>query len=196
METRDEPSSGLDCSRHTYLCCDRQPPSSVFHNGTIVTVDPRFRTVEAMAVLDGRIVSVGTNAGRIQGGRPRHGADRPRSSRSRRPRPRTRWYVLPDVAVQRTAVCCQRPAHQHPAMAQPFGTATVSGSRHRLILENRSQREAYADTSRREKPLRSRSRIGRRARRQLAPREGPDRDNFRDNLGDSRVPASRSLAYT
>jgi hypothetical protein len=35
-----------------------------------------------------------------------------------------------------------------------------------------------------------------RDRRQLAPRVGSDRDIFRDNLGDSRVPASRSLAYT
>ena len=28
------------------------------------------------------------------------------------------------------------------------------------------------------------------------PRAGPAKDNFRDNLGDSSVPATRSLAYT
>src|SRR5688500_15401381 len=38
------------------------PPSHIFHSGKIVTVDPRFRTVEAMSIRDGRIVAVGTNA--------------------------------------------------------------------------------------------------------------------------------------
>jgi hypothetical protein len=38
------------------------PPSHIFHTGKIVTVDPQFRTVEAMAIRDGRIVAVGTNA--------------------------------------------------------------------------------------------------------------------------------------
>jgi predicted amidohydrolase YtcJ len=43
--------------------CQRQPaPGQIFHNGKIVTVDPQFRTVEAMAIRDGRIVAVGTNA--------------------------------------------------------------------------------------------------------------------------------------
>ncbi len=37
------------------------PPNYVFHNGKILTVDPQFRTVEAMAVRDGRIVATGTN---------------------------------------------------------------------------------------------------------------------------------------
>ncbi|MGB2717447.1 MAG: amidohydrolase [Vicinamibacterales bacterium] len=37
-------------------------PTHVFHNGKIVTVDPQFRIVEAMAVRDGRIAAVGTNA--------------------------------------------------------------------------------------------------------------------------------------
>jgi predicted amidohydrolase YtcJ len=37
-------------------------PSHIFHTGKIVTVDPQFRTVEAMAIRDGRIVAVGTNA--------------------------------------------------------------------------------------------------------------------------------------
>ena len=42
--------------------CQREPaPSHVFHNGKIVTVDPQFRTVEAMAVRDGRILAAGTN---------------------------------------------------------------------------------------------------------------------------------------
>jgi predicted amidohydrolase YtcJ len=38
------------------------PPSHVFHTGRIVTVDEQFRIVEAMAVREGRIVAVGTNA--------------------------------------------------------------------------------------------------------------------------------------
>jgi predicted amidohydrolase YtcJ len=38
------------------------PPSHIFHSGKIVTVDTQFRTVEAMAIRDGRIVAVGTNA--------------------------------------------------------------------------------------------------------------------------------------
>jgi predicted amidohydrolase YtcJ len=43
--------------------CQRQPPpSQIFHNGRIVTVDPQFRIVEAMAILDGRIVATGTNS--------------------------------------------------------------------------------------------------------------------------------------
>jgi predicted amidohydrolase YtcJ len=43
--------------------CQRQPPpSQIFHNGKIVTVDPQFRTVEAMAIRDRRIVAVGTTA--------------------------------------------------------------------------------------------------------------------------------------
>ena len=42
--------------------CQREPePSHIFHNGKIVTVDPQFRTVEAMAIRDGRIVATGTN---------------------------------------------------------------------------------------------------------------------------------------
>jgi predicted amidohydrolase YtcJ len=38
------------------------PPSSVFHHGKIVTVDPQFHIVEAMAIRDGRILATGTNA--------------------------------------------------------------------------------------------------------------------------------------
>ena len=38
------------------------PPSHIFHTGRIVTVDPQFRIVEAMALHDGRITAVGTNA--------------------------------------------------------------------------------------------------------------------------------------
>lgn len=38
------------------------PPSHIFHTGKIVTVDPQFRTVEAMAIRDGRIIAVGTDA--------------------------------------------------------------------------------------------------------------------------------------
>jgi predicted amidohydrolase YtcJ len=40
----------------------RQPaPTLIAHSGKIVTVDPQFRTMEAIAVRDGRIVAVGTN---------------------------------------------------------------------------------------------------------------------------------------
>jgi hypothetical protein len=43
--------------------CNRGPaPSHVFHNGKIVTVDPQFRILNAMAIRDGRVVAVGTNA--------------------------------------------------------------------------------------------------------------------------------------
>jgi predicted amidohydrolase YtcJ len=43
--------------------CQREaPPSHVFHNGKIVTVDPQFRIVEAMAIRDGRILAVGSDA--------------------------------------------------------------------------------------------------------------------------------------
>jgi predicted amidohydrolase YtcJ len=38
------------------------PPSHIFHTGKIVTVDPQFRIAEAIAIRDGRIVAVGTNA--------------------------------------------------------------------------------------------------------------------------------------
>jgi predicted amidohydrolase YtcJ len=38
------------------------PPSHVIHNGKIVTVDPQFHIVEAMAIRDGRILATGTNA--------------------------------------------------------------------------------------------------------------------------------------
>src|SRR4249920_4249653 len=42
--------------------CHREaPPSHIFNNGRIVTVDPQFRIVEAMAIRDGRVVAVGTN---------------------------------------------------------------------------------------------------------------------------------------
>src|SRR5262245_21290771 len=38
------------------------PPSSVFHHGKIVTVDPQFHIVEAVAIRDVRILATGTNA--------------------------------------------------------------------------------------------------------------------------------------
>jgi predicted amidohydrolase YtcJ len=41
----------------------RQPaPSHIFHNARIVTVDPQFRIVDAMAIRDGRIAAVGARA--------------------------------------------------------------------------------------------------------------------------------------
>lgn len=43
--------------------CQREPPPThIFHSGKIVTVDPQSRIVEAMAIRDGRILAVGTNA--------------------------------------------------------------------------------------------------------------------------------------
>ena len=42
--------------------CHREtPPSHVFHHGKIVTVDPQFHIVQAMAIRDGRVVATGTN---------------------------------------------------------------------------------------------------------------------------------------
>ena len=38
------------------------PPSHIFHHGKIVTVDPQFHIVEAMAIRDGRILATGTTA--------------------------------------------------------------------------------------------------------------------------------------
>jgi predicted amidohydrolase YtcJ len=47
----------------TAVGCHREPaPSQIFHNGRILTVDPQFRTVEAMAIRDGRILAAGSNA--------------------------------------------------------------------------------------------------------------------------------------
>src|SRR3990170_4241586 len=43
-------------------CRREPPPSHIFHTGRIVTVDPQFRTVEAMAIRDGRIMALGANA--------------------------------------------------------------------------------------------------------------------------------------
>ena len=59
--------------------CQREPPPShIFHTGKIVTVDPQFRTVEAMAIRDGRIVATGTNADilRLAGSDTRAGRSR------------------------------------------------------------------------------------------------------------------------
>jgi predicted amidohydrolase YtcJ len=43
--------------------CHREPPpSQIFYNGKIVTVDPQFHIVEAMAVRDGRILATGATA--------------------------------------------------------------------------------------------------------------------------------------
>jgi predicted amidohydrolase YtcJ len=43
-------------------CRHEPPPSHIFHNAHIVTVDLQFRTVEALAIRDGRIVGTGTTA--------------------------------------------------------------------------------------------------------------------------------------
>jgi predicted amidohydrolase YtcJ len=42
--------------------CHREaPPSHIFHNGKILTVDPQFRVVQAMALRDGRVLATGSN---------------------------------------------------------------------------------------------------------------------------------------
>ncbi len=44
--------------------CHREPtapPSHIFYNGKIVTVDPQFHVVEAMAIREGRILATGAN---------------------------------------------------------------------------------------------------------------------------------------
>jgi predicted amidohydrolase YtcJ len=38
------------------------PPSHIFHSGKILTVDPQFRVVEALAIRDGRIMAAGSNS--------------------------------------------------------------------------------------------------------------------------------------
>jgi hypothetical protein len=100
------------------------------------------------------------------------------------------------AAVQRTAACSRRLERRLPAYADPSRGATVSRSGHRLIRGSHSECEAYEDISTRKRPLHSRSSPRCVRSRPLAPRTGPFRDNFRDNLGDSRVPASCSLVYT
>jgi predicted amidohydrolase YtcJ len=50
----------LVCALMLAAGCQREaPPSHVFHNGKIVTVDPGFQIVQAMAIRDGRILAVG-----------------------------------------------------------------------------------------------------------------------------------------
>jgi predicted amidohydrolase YtcJ len=61
---------GINMTRHLILlilalvavggCRRETAPSHLFTNGRIVTVDPQFRTVEAMAIRDGQIVALGT----------------------------------------------------------------------------------------------------------------------------------------
>jgi predicted amidohydrolase YtcJ len=47
----------------TVVASQRQPaPSHIFHHGKIVTVDPQFHIVEAMAIRDGRVLATGTSA--------------------------------------------------------------------------------------------------------------------------------------
>src|SRR5574339_1299718 len=38
------------------------PPRQIFHHGKILTVEPQFHIVEAMAIRDGRILATGTTA--------------------------------------------------------------------------------------------------------------------------------------
>lgn len=46
-------------------CGRERAPSHIFHSGRILTVDPQFRTVEAMAIRDGRVLAVGSSAGML-----------------------------------------------------------------------------------------------------------------------------------
>lgn len=42
--------------------CHREaPPSHIYHHGKIVTVDPQFHIVEAMAIRDGHVIATGAN---------------------------------------------------------------------------------------------------------------------------------------
>jgi len=43
-------------------CHHQAAPTQIFHHARIVTVDPQFHIVEAMAIRDGRIVATGSNA--------------------------------------------------------------------------------------------------------------------------------------
>ena len=104
-------------------------PSHIFHTGRIVTVDPQFRIVEAMAIRDGRIVAVGTNAdvARLAGpgtaaGRPRR-QDRPaRPDRFPRARAGASMYEfeqpVPDMrSVEDVLGLHPRPRQGGPARA-------------------------------------------------------------------------------
>src|SRR5678815_4828581 len=46
-------------------------PDLIVHNGKVVTVDPQFSIRQAMAVKDGRITAVGTNADILAARTPR-----------------------------------------------------------------------------------------------------------------------------
>src|SRR4051794_6585634 len=37
------------------------PPTHIFHHGKILTVDPQFHVVEAIAIRDGHVIATGTN---------------------------------------------------------------------------------------------------------------------------------------
>jgi predicted amidohydrolase YtcJ len=48
-------------------CSREPPPSQIFHNGRIVTVDQQFHIAEALALRDGRIVSVANTEVKLAG---------------------------------------------------------------------------------------------------------------------------------
>ena len=54
--------SALLCISIYSITAAANPPDTIFYNGKILTVDPQFSVAEAIAISDGRIVAVGSNA--------------------------------------------------------------------------------------------------------------------------------------
>ncbi|MGI9460887.1 MAG: amidohydrolase family protein, partial [Pirellulales bacterium] len=55
-------ASALLCISIYSITAAANPPDTIFYNGKILTVDPQFSVAEAIAISDGRIVAVGSNA--------------------------------------------------------------------------------------------------------------------------------------
>ena len=55
-------ASALLCLSIYSITAAANPPDTIFYNGKILTVDPQFSVAEAVAISDGRIVAVGSNA--------------------------------------------------------------------------------------------------------------------------------------
>ena len=55
-------ASAVLCISICSVTAAANPPDTIFYNGKILTVDPQFSVAEAIAISDGRIVAVGSNA--------------------------------------------------------------------------------------------------------------------------------------
>jgi predicted amidohydrolase YtcJ len=55
-------ASALLCISIYSITAAANPPDTIFYNGKILTVDPQFSVAEAVAISDGRIVAIGSNA--------------------------------------------------------------------------------------------------------------------------------------